>query len=199
MTVRNLATLDRDIFQPLGRILQEAFADGVIAEGTITRDKTIATAEIALFNTGAYQFKTTITGIGGSANIHGMSVRMDVKSACTSGKLAPFQVLLETTAADPKMDGLSWISAASWEWNLSKAGLCVDSLTNKCDNRFWHYYAVYAGIDPPTAFIYADGPSLLGGYYATGTPAFDTSGDACIPIKLGGNLHWLVALHNKPS
>lgn len=33
MTVRNLATLDRTVFQPLGRILQEAFSDGFNATG----------------------------------------------------------------------------------------------------------------------------------------------------------------------
>lgn len=39
MTVRNLATLDREIFQPLGRIIQEAFADGFIGTGSITITK----------------------------------------------------------------------------------------------------------------------------------------------------------------
>lgn len=44
MTVRNLATLDRTVFQPLGRILQEAFADGFIGTGTIAVTKTFAAA-----------------------------------------------------------------------------------------------------------------------------------------------------------
>lgn len=36
MTSRNLSELDRDICQPLGRILQEAFEDGIIGKVTIT-------------------------------------------------------------------------------------------------------------------------------------------------------------------
>ena len=36
MSERNLADLDRDIAQPLGRILQEAGADGLVTESKIS-------------------------------------------------------------------------------------------------------------------------------------------------------------------
>lgn len=42
MSVRNLSTLDRTVFQPLGRIIQEAFADGLIGTGTAVVTKTFA-------------------------------------------------------------------------------------------------------------------------------------------------------------
>lgn len=41
MSIRNLATLDRTVFQPLGRILQEAFADGIDCDVPIAPNKAL--------------------------------------------------------------------------------------------------------------------------------------------------------------
>lgn len=57
MTVKNLATLDRDICQPLGRILQEAFADGFIGTGSISMTKAVAASEVGSSNNGLFQFQ----------------------------------------------------------------------------------------------------------------------------------------------
>ena len=198
MTVRNLATLDRTVFQPLGRLLQEAFADGLIATGNIVRNHTVTTALIASYNDGTYLFKTTITGTGGVANIMGLTARMDIQSVCSTGIASPFQVLMETTAADPNLSGMSWVSAATWGWNLSKAGACAAALTNPPANRFWHRYGIYGTGSHPTHFIYANGPGTFGGHYAAGTPT-PTTGDALIPIKFGGNTFHLIALVDDPG
>lgn len=41
MSIRDLSALDRDIFQPLGRILQEAFADGINCDVPIAPNKAV--------------------------------------------------------------------------------------------------------------------------------------------------------------
>ena len=195
MTVRNLATLDRTVFQPLGRLLQEAFADGLIATGSISREKTVATAQVASFANGVYLFKSTLTGIGGTVHFANAMFHVDITSAFTSGVVTAMKVLVECTGADPDLSGLSWVTAAEWGWNLSKAGACAAGLTNPCVARYWHRYSVYAGIDPPTHFLYANSAMMFGGHYATNQPVSQI-GDAMIPIKLGGNTYYLVGFEH---
>lgn len=60
MTIRNLATLDRNICQPLGRIIQEAFADGFIGTGSINMAHTLIASEAGSSWDGIHKFKTTV-------------------------------------------------------------------------------------------------------------------------------------------
>jgi len=91
MTVRNLATLDRTVFQPLGRILQEAFADGFIGTGTIAVTKSFseATGTKRLLNMtatydganncygGAFKF-TTIIDAAVDHIVHGLATGLEL-------------------------------------------------------------------------------------------------------------------------
>ena len=62
--IRNLANLDRTVFQPLGRIIQEAFADGFVGTGSITITRAYTTS--SGFNKGLY-LTGSLDGGGGSA------------------------------------------------------------------------------------------------------------------------------------
>lgn len=75
MTVRNLSELDRDICQPLGRILQEAFADGFIGTGKINISHTIPTAALGTSWNGVYQLFTTLDAVATSL-IVGANVKL---------------------------------------------------------------------------------------------------------------------------
>jgi len=90
MSYRDLSTLDRDICQPLGRILQEAFDDGIACRVNITFNSTLAEGDIIGFQVRpAANEKETSTGGTATANCYGIQVMPrfndDVPGASLSG------------------------------------------------------------------------------------------------------------------
>jgi len=96
MSVQTLSSLDRTVFQPLGRIIQEAFADGLIGTGSITITKDFATTsgynklmyltvEISGAGGSAYgmfKFRTKVSGAL-SANAHAVCAQLFLDTGCT--------------------------------------------------------------------------------------------------------------------
>jgi len=113
MTVRNLATLDRDIFQPLGRILQEAFADGLIATGTIARTKTVSADPADGLGTGQFLFTTILTAPLVSSVIVGAEVRLMLSAGVTAL-------------------GLSFYANAALRVRIDEVGNDQPNLSNAC-------------------------------------------------------------------
>jgi len=60
MAVQTLSSLDRTVFQPLGRIIQEAFSDGLIGTGTMRIAKSITADPGDGLSNGQFQYITNV-------------------------------------------------------------------------------------------------------------------------------------------
>lgn len=82
MTVRNFATLDRDICQPLGRIIQEAFTDGINAYD--------------LENKISYPFRIYGVDLGVGVNVRNIVSKLTLDGNMGTGSAYPLQAHIET-------------------------------------------------------------------------------------------------------
>lgn len=210
MSVRNLSTLDRDMFQPLGRIIQEAFADGLIGTGTVTITKTFTaagTTNRAMYLTGnldsastgalwgMYKFRTYVNNVMTSV-VHTLCANLHFKDAAeivvTSGhwnSALYATVETEVTTTAPDLSGGS-VAALSAEYY-------VDESTGAPAKAYVLY--VHAGTynwDGLVAIRNAGdlGESASGGDEAAHVVGFDGDGSTIkIPIDRAGTTYYLLA------
>jgi len=146
MTVRNLATLDRDIFQPLGRLLQEAFADGLIATGTMRISKTVAADPGDGFSNGQFQYITILDCALVNTAIVGAEIRLLFAAGCAismPGAVNPvLRLRIDEVGSDqPNLDGGD-VAAISCEYYLDETGGAPRdaSIIDVVAGAFkWHY------------------------------------------------------------
>ena len=207
MSIRNLATLDRDIFQPLGRIIQEAFADGFIGTGSIAITKDFAGSTSA-YNRAIYM----IGELDGGAALNGMfKFRTYVNGTMTS--------LVQVVCANlhVKDDGL--LIYSSGEYNsafyatieIEKTSVAGSALNaNLCAYQACYYFDETTGA-PANAYVLgvpngtphqwdglllAQSKEALGAHFAEDGSAVVTANDIMIPVKIGGSVYYIPALAN---
>jgi len=123
MTVRNLATLDRTVFQPLSRILQEAFANGFTSTGTVAITKTVAADPADGLSTGQFLHNTILTAPLTNSVIVGAEFRLMFGVGCTALGLEQYmntavRIRIDEVGNDqPNLSG-AFLSGLAFEYYL---------------------------------------------------------------------------------
>jgi len=126
MSVKNLATLDRDICQPLGRILQEAFADGYIGTGSIRVSKAVTADPADGLSNGQFQYVTTLNCAMVNACVVGAEFKLNIANAGVIGMPGYTNPVLRLTIDEngddtPNLDG-GELSALSCQYYIDEVG-----------------------------------------------------------------------------
>ena len=127
MTVRNLATLDRTVFQPLGRILQEAFADGLISTGTVAITRTIIADPADGLSSGQFKHVTILNGPLVNSVIVGAEFQLQLAAGVTALGLSSYvntvlRARIDEYGSDqPNMSG-AHLSGISFEYYVDETG-----------------------------------------------------------------------------
>lgn len=207
MTVRNLATLDRTVFQPLGRLLQEAFADGFSMTGTIAQTKTFTsagTSNRAMYmvgnldsaSTGAiwgmFKFRTYVNNVMTSV-VHALCANLHFKDAAeikvTSGHWnSALYATVETEVAVTAPD----LSGGS------VAGISLEYYVDETTGAPAKAYAIYvhAGTYNWDGLLAIRNAGDCGDSAMTGDHAFDAA-DKCIPVDVAGTVYYIPLMNNK--
>lgn len=204
MSVRNLATLDRTVFQPLGRILQEAFADGFIGTGNVTIAKTFSGATVQrLFDClvtysstgapqyGAYRFYTLVDGAL-SAPAHGIATELRFGASSSipatyADGTAAMRIKLAVNGT-PNFVGKG-ISAITFQNFLVETGGPPEFLY-----PFWFHCGAGCQFD---GLFYCDASGL--GIVACEGDHTILSEDKLVPCKIDGDTYYLLALKSIPN
>jgi len=126
MSVKNLATLDRDICQPLGRILQEAFADGFIGTGTIRISNTVSADPGGGLANGQFQYAVNVTAVLVNSVVCAGEFRLNFAAGCAIGKPGYVNSVLrcridEVGSGQPDLSGGD-VAGISFEYFLDDTG-----------------------------------------------------------------------------
>ena len=213
MTVRNLATLDRDIFQPLGRILQEAFADGFIGTGSITITKPFTGSSgynKVMYLTGEldggggcaygmFKFRTYVNSVL-TADAHVICANLHFKDDAELSPPAPEQahaplyvtVETEITSVAPDLSGGNLAALYVGYYINEGVGAPAKAYVIHCNASFAANMGQWDGIlniqTPGTV-----GDSLSGADEATHVIGFDGDGiTRKIPVLIGGATYYLL-------
>lgn len=203
MTVRNLANLDRTVFQPLGRILQEAFADGFISTGTmaITKSFSEATGTKRLLDMtatydganncygGAFKFETII-----DANVdhivHGLSTSLTLTDnagfwpSYADGPCAlRVNVSTDVAVTAPDLDGVGI--------NALTIGYYVDESTNPPQWAFPFQFNTDAAKGQWDGLLRMERQECLGVEAAGGDLPTQDNTDKRMPIVIAAQTYWI--------
>ena len=122
MSQRNLGNLDRDIVQPLGRIIQEAFSDGLVSQGPAFFGSFAAPMTMTASQLNALMASGDIaSALGGSTCVRNFWSRAKVSVAQTAGGSvygAVNQLRMASVAANYAMSSAGVYAGA---WNVFEA------------------------------------------------------------------------------
>lgn len=186
MSVRTLSSLDRTVFQPLGRIIREAFEDGLISTGTMRVTKALSTDPADGLSNGQFQYVTNVTVPMVSAVACCAEFRLNFGAAATialPGYVNPvLRLRIDEVGSDqPDLSGGD-VAAISAEYYIDEAGGAPRdaSVIDVIAGGFkWHYLLRVGNAGDCGESVHSGGAGKVVGF----------DGDANIrkfPIKIAG-------------